>query len=153
MTRAEPLNTAENELWRALMRITLWLPRFVDRDLMLAVGINSNEFVTLMSLSEAANNELRMTDLARSTSLSASRMTRMVDELQSRGLATKRTSTEDGRGNVASLTAAGLAKVEAARWVHVSSMRTLVFDHVDQATAKSASQALLEIADRLHSGS
>lgn len=150
MAKVEPLNAAEDELWRALMRIMLSLPRHLDRDLMMAVGVNSYEYVTLMSLSEAPNRELRMSDLARSTSLSASRMTRVVDQLQTRGLASKRASTQDGRGNVASLTSAGLSKVKASRWVYVSSMRALVFDHVDRATAKEASRALLEIADRLH---
>jgi DNA-binding MarR family transcriptional regulator len=149
MARFEPLSAAEDDLWRALMRIILSLPRHLDRDLMLAVGINSNEYVILMSLSEAPSRELRMTELARSSSLSASRMTRVVDELQARGLAIKRASTEDRRGSVASLTVAGLAKLEAARWVHVSSLRALVFDHVNRATARDASQALQEIAERL----
>jgi DNA-binding MarR family transcriptional regulator len=105
--------------------------------------------MTLISLSQARSRELRMTDLARATSLSASRMTRLIDELQSRGLATKRASAVDGRGNVASLTPAGLAKLDAARGVHVSSMRALVFDHVDRATVNSAADALEEIAARL----
>jgi DNA-binding MarR family transcriptional regulator len=153
MVRVEPLSGAEDDLWRALMRIMLSLPRHLDRDLMLAVGVNSNEYLTLMSLSEAPNRELRMTDLARSTYLSASRTTRVVDQLQARGLATKRASAKDGRGNVAALTSAGLAKVEASRWVYLARMRALVLDHIDRATAKDASQALLQIADRLRGGS
>ena len=67
-----------------------------------------------MSLSEVPGRELRMSDLAGATDLSASRMTRVVDELQSRGLVTKRASAEDGRGHVASLTPAGLAKLKTA---------------------------------------
>jgi DNA-binding MarR family transcriptional regulator len=153
MAKAEPLSAAEDDLWRALMRIILSLPRHLDRDLLLAVGINSNQYMILMSLSEAPRCELRMTELARSSSLSASRMTRVVDELQARGLAIKRASADDGRGNVASITAAGLEKLEAARWVHTSSLRTLVFDHLNRATAKDASQALLEIAERLRATS
>ena len=53
---------------------------------------------------EAPGRELRMTDLANASALSASRMTRLVDALQTRGLVTKRTSPKDGRGNVAKLT-------------------------------------------------
>jgi DNA-binding MarR family transcriptional regulator len=149
MARVEPLSPTEGEFWRALMRIMLSLPRCVDGDLIRAVGINSTEYMTLISLSQARSRELRMTDLARATSLSASRMTRLIDELQSRGLATKRASAVDGRGNVASLTPAGLAKLDAARGVHVSSMRALVFDHVDRATVNRAAHALEEIAARL----
>jgi DNA-binding MarR family transcriptional regulator len=153
MATVEPLSAAEDDFWRALMRIMLSLPRQLDRELRLAVNITSNEYVTLMSLSEAPSSELRMNDLAHSASLSASRMTRVVHELQVRGLATKRASVKDGRGNVASLTPAGRAKLEAARWVHSSSMRALVFDHVDRATTKNASQVLGEIAERLQGGS
>jgi DNA-binding MarR family transcriptional regulator len=149
MARVEPLSPAEGDFWRALMRITLSLPRCLDDDLMRAVGINSTEYITLDSLSQAPSRELRMTDLAHATALSASRMTRLIDELQSRGLTTKRASAVDGRGNVASMTPAGLAKLNAARGVHVSSVRALVFDHVDQATVNGAAVALAEIAARL----
>ena len=83
-----------------------------------------------------------MSDLAGATALSASRMTRLVVELQSRGLVTKRVSADDGRGHVAILTPAGLAKVKAGQGVHVSSLRTLVFDHVDAAHMPDAARAL-----------
>ena len=131
------------------MRIMLSLPRRMDSEMMRAVGINSNEYVALMCLSEAQGGELRMTDLARATALSASRVTRVVDELESRGLAAKRAHTEDRRGNVASVTPAGLAKLESARDVHVSWVRTLVFDHFDRATANEAARALAKVAERL----
>src|SRR5271154_6523947 len=109
MAGADRLNVTEDVFWRALMRIVISLPRRLDGELLRAVGISANEYLTLMSLSEASGGALRMSDLADSTALSASRMTRLVDELQSRGLVTKRASTEDGRGNVAGLTPVGLA--------------------------------------------
>jgi DNA-binding MarR family transcriptional regulator len=146
MARPERLNPTEDQFWRAQMQIVLLLPRRLDGHLMETVGINSNEYVTLMSLSEAPRGQLRMRDLARSTALSASRMTRLVEELQSRGLAKKQASNEDGRGNVASLTPAGLEMLEAAWQVHVSSVRALVFDHVDRAIANAAALALAEVA-------
>jgi DNA-binding MarR family transcriptional regulator len=81
--------------------------------------------------------------------LSASRMTRLVDDLQTRGLVTKRTSSEDGRGNVAKLTPAGLAKLKQAWPTHLASVRGRVFDHVDPGTITNAAQALSEIAAQL----
>src|SRR6185437_362682 len=96
------------------MRIVLSLPRRLDADLVRTVGITANEYTTLMCLSEARGRELRMTDLANAAALSASRMTRLVDDLQTRGLVAKRTSSEDGRGNVAKLTPAGLTKLKKA---------------------------------------
>ncbi len=149
MAEVDPLSATEDVLWRSLMRITVLLPRRMDGHLLRAVGINANEYLTLMYLSEAAGRELRMSELADATALSASRMTRLVDELQSRGLVTKRASVEDGRGIVASLTRAGRSKLKTAWGIHISSLRALVFDHVDPATTKDAARAMAEIAARL----
>src|SRR4249919_3610908 len=131
------------------MRVVLSLPRRLDSDLVKSVGITANEYTTLMCLSEAPGRELRMADLANAAALSASRMTRLVDDLQSRGFVTKRASSEDGRGNVAKLTPAGLAKLKTAWPAHLASVRGRVFDHVDPATVKKAAQALSEIAVQL----
>jgi DNA-binding MarR family transcriptional regulator len=148
----DPLNETEEALWRALMRIVLSLPRRLDADLVRTVGVTANEYTTLMCLSEAPDRELRMTDLANAAALSASRMTRLIDDLQTRGLVTKRTSSKDGRGNVAKLTPAGLAKLKKAWPAHVASVRGRVFDHVDPGTVTNAAQALSEIAAQLEAG-
>lgn len=149
MATADLLSATEEAFWRALMRVAMSLPRHLDSNLVRAVGITVNEYLTLMSLSEAPGRELRMTDLADETALSASRITRLVKDLQARGLVTKRASTEDGRGNVASLTSDGAAKLRAAFGVHVSGLRALVFDRVDPAITSDAAQTLSEVAARL----
>jgi DNA-binding MarR family transcriptional regulator len=152
VTKVDPLNMTEEAFWRALMRVVLALPRRLDSDLVRAMGITANEYTTLMCLSEAPGRELRMADLAHAAALSASRMTRLVDDLQTRGLVSKQASSEDGRGNVAKLTPAGLAKLKKAWPAHLSSVRDRVFDHVDPTTVAKAAQALSEIAARLEAG-
>lgn len=146
---AEHLSTTEEAFWRALMRIVLSLPHRLDLDLVRTVGITANEYTTLMCLSEAPNRELRMADLANAAALSASRMTRLVDDLQERGLVTKRASSEDGRGNVAKLTRAGMAKLKVAWPAHLASVRERVFDHIDPSTVAKAAEALSDIAATL----
>src|SRR6185436_14844269 len=116
------------------MRIVISLPRCLDADLVRTAGVTANEYTTLMCLSEAPGRALRMTELANAAALSASRMTRLVDDLRSRGLVTKRTSAEDGRGNVAMLTPAGVAKLKKAWPTHLASVRRQAFDHVDPAS-------------------
>jgi DNA-binding MarR family transcriptional regulator len=152
MARARVLNESEEAFWRALMRIVLSLPRRLDSDLVRTAGITANEYTTLMCLSEAPRRELRMSDLANAAALSASRMTRLVDDLQSRGLVTKRASSQDGRGNIAKLTPAGMAKLKIAWPAHLASVRSRVFDHVDPDTLKKAAQALSQIAAVLEEG-
>lgn len=114
-----------------------------------AVGITANEYTTLMCLSEAPDHELRMASLANAAALSASRMSRLVHELQARGLVSKRVSADDGRGNLAKLTPAGLAKLNQAWPTHLASARAWVLDHIDPATVERAARALSDVAARL----
>ncbi|WP_405988449.1 MarR family winged helix-turn-helix transcriptional regulator [Streptomyces sp. NBC_00986] len=132
MTAAEdPLTAQEERFWRALMRVIVALPRSLDDDLLRATGLTLTEYVVLMSLSEAENQELRMADLAAATALSASRITRVVDALQGRGQVVKRRYEGDARGNVATLTPEGLKRLEAAYPIHLASARKRVMDHLD----------------------
>lgn len=149
VTNVDPLNGPEEAFWRALMRVVLTLPHRLDVDLSRAAGISANEYTALMCLSEAPRRELRMAALAGAAALSPSRMSRLVDDLQARGLVIKRGSADDGRGSVAALTPAGLAKLEAAWPVHLASVRRRVFDHIDPATVETAAQALTKVADSL----
>src|SRR5580693_5582721 len=149
MKKVASLSPAEETLWRALMRIVKVLPRDLDSDLMRGAGLTSSDYTTLMHLSEAPNRELRMSDLASATGLSASRMTRLVDDLQTRSLVTKVASSTDARGNVAKLTPRGMAKLRTAWPVHLASVRSLFFDYMDTAQIKLVASALSDVADRL----
>ena len=101
MAGVEPLSEREEELWRAVMRVIRVLPRHLDSDLARNAGLTASEYIALMSLSEASNRELRMSDLAEAAGLSASRTTRLVDSLQERGLLKKSVSSSDARATVA----------------------------------------------------
>ena len=146
MARTDRLGATEEAFCRDLMRIILWLPQGLDADLVRTAGITVGQYTTLMYLSEAPDREMRIADLAKSTALSASRMSRLVDDLQKRGLVTKRPSSEDGRGNVAKLTRGGTAKLRLARPAHSASIRERVFDHMKSSTVAQAAQALSEVA-------
>lgn len=149
MPQLEPLTPTEETLWRALMRLMLTLHRALDDDLVHARGITANEYTVLMSLSEAPNGELRITELAGSAALSVSRMSRLIDDLQSRDLVTKRRSEIDGRGNVVSLTRQGLAQLKAAYPDHLASARHLVLDHIDRDNVERVARTLEVIATQL----
>jgi len=146
MAKVEPLNSEEEIFWRSLMRIILTLPRHLDRDLVRAAGVTANEYTTIMNLSEAPNREMRMADLANATGLSASRITRLVDDLVTRGFVIKRASSVDGRGNIAKLTTKGMAKLKAAWPAHLASVRDRVFDHLDPKAAENAAMVLHALA-------
>src|ERR1700683_3007099 len=149
MATIEPLSPTEEVLWRAVMRIVKVIPRHLDSDLVRGAGLTASEYTTIMHLSEAPNRELRMADLASATDLSASRMTRLVDDLQSRGLVTKTASSSDARGNVAKLTRRGTAKLKSAWPVHLASVRRRFFDCIDPVAVERVARALAEVAGQL----
>jgi DNA-binding MarR family transcriptional regulator len=90
-----------------------------------------------------------MADLASATDLSASRMTRLVDDLQSRGLVTKTASSSDARVNVAKLTSRGMAKLRSAWPVHLASVRRCFFDAIDADALDGVADALAQVASHL----
>jgi DNA-binding MarR family transcriptional regulator len=145
----EPLNPTEELFWRALMRITLSLPRQLHDDMVRAAGLTASEYTVIMNLSEAPNRQLRMADLASATGLSASRTTRLVETLQSHGLVAKRASSADGRSNLAELTSLGLAKLRSAWPAHVASVRGRVLDHIPPGMLAKMAQALEAVATQL----
>src|SRR3984885_13736414 len=146
MATVEPLSPTEEELWRAVMRIVKVIPRHLDSDMIKDAGLTASDYTTIMHLSEAPNRELRMSDLATATDLSASRMTRLVDDLQARGLVTKTASSSDARGNVAKLTPRGMAKLKTAWRIHLASVRRRFFDAMDPAAVGGVAKALAEVA-------
>ena len=80
-TAGELLRLTEDfDLKESTVRVAL--TRLVSAgDLVRSVGLTASEYTILMHLSEASHHELRMADLAEATGLSASRTTRLVDDL------------------------------------------------------------------------
>jgi DNA-binding MarR family transcriptional regulator len=92
---------------------------------------------------------LRMADLASATDFSASRMSRLVETLQSQGLVSKTASSSDARGNVARLTPRGMAKLKSTWPIHLASVRRRFFDFIDPAAVEEVANTLAEVAVHL----
>nr|WTB34869.1 MarR family winged helix-turn-helix transcriptional regulator [Streptomyces sp. NBC_00830] len=149
MTADNPLTAQEERFWRALMRVIVALPRSLDEDLLRTTGLTLTEYVVLMSLSEAENQELRMTELAAATALSASRISRVVEALQGRGQVAKRRYEGDGRGNVTSITPEGLKRLQAAYPVHLASARKRVVDQLDGRSLSALARQFEAVVEKL----
>jgi DNA-binding MarR family transcriptional regulator len=131
------------------MRITLCLPRQLHNDMIRSTGISASEYTVIMNLSEAPNRQLRMADLANACGLSASRTSRVVDDLQRQGLVTRRTSAADARSSLAELTSLGLTKLRSAWPCHLDAARARVLDHIPAGTLAKTTQALEAVAAQL----
>lgn len=141
-----PLSEEEEAAWRALARAVLVIPRLVDADLVHAHGINGTEYVVLMNLSEAADGSLRMSQLAERVAISASGLSRVIGRLEREGRVERVRSTDDGRGQVASITPAGMECLRGAWPAHLATVRRRVMDHLEGLDLVAFAEAMTRIA-------
>lgn len=131
------------------MRVMVALPKALDDDLLKSTGLTMSEYQVLMHLSEAAEREMRMTELAEATALSVSRISRVVNAMQTRGWVEKRRDAFDARGSVATLTAEGLGRLESAYPTNLASARNRVIKHLDKRSLSRLASQLEVIATQL----
>ncbi|MDN3029301.1 MarR family transcriptional regulator [Streptomyces sp. S.PB5] len=125
------------------------LPKALDDDLLKSTGLTMSEYQVLMHLSEAAEREMRMTELAEATALSVSRISRVVNAMQTRGWVEKRRDAFDARGSVATLTTEGLGRLESAYPTNLASARNRVIKHLDKRSLSRLASQLEVIATQL----
>ncbi|MEV7321989.1 MarR family winged helix-turn-helix transcriptional regulator [Streptomyces sp. NPDC093970] len=145
-TTIEPLNRDEEAFLRALGRVMTFLPRVVDADMLEEHSITSTEYTVLVHLSEAPQNQMRMSELANMCGLSLSGMTRVVHRLQSQSLVVRHKSPDDGRAWLAVLTPAGWAQLKQAWPTNLQSVRRHVFSRLDGCDLAAAAEVLERIA-------
>lgn len=92
----------------------------VERELERAHGLSGQRFEVLIRLVRSPGHQLRMTDLAAQTTLSASGLTRVVDRLVAEGLVERVSCPSDRRGSFARLTALGEERILAAVPAHLA---------------------------------
>jgi len=76
------------------------------------------EFDVLITLGNAEQHRLRMTDLATAVMLSSGGLTRLIGRLEDRGLVRRDPDPSDARGSLAELTEAGAVALAQARVTH-----------------------------------
>jgi DNA-binding MarR family transcriptional regulator len=109
-----PEEELDQRAWRALVRTHTRVSRALDRALTEQAGLSLRAYQVLVRLTRAPEGALRMAELANSVLLSASGMTRLVDQLAARGLVERRKDPEDARGYFAVLTDQGRAQSDRA---------------------------------------
>lgn len=130
---AEPrwLAAGEQRAWRAFLAFGAQLEEALDRQLQRDAGMPHAYYQVLAMLSEAPGRTLRMSELARITSSSPSRLSHAVSRLEERGWVRRDKHPTDRRGALAVLTDQGYAAVVAAAPGHVAAVRDALFDRLD----------------------
>jgi DNA-binding MarR family transcriptional regulator len=122
------LTADEQRTWRIFLTATHTLLATVEAQLQRESGIPHGYYEILVRLSEAPGRALRMSQLAEASTSSKSRLSHAVARLEERGWVERLDCPTDRRGQVAQLTAAGFAALEAAAPGHVEQVRRSLFD-------------------------
>ena len=119
--------------WRAFLAATATLFSAVEGQLQRESGIPHGYYEILVHLSEAPGRSLRMSQLAEASTSSKSRLSHAVARLEERGWVERLDCPTDRRGQVARLTDAGFAALDAAAPGHVEQVRRSLFDRITAA--------------------
>jgi DNA-binding MarR family transcriptional regulator len=124
------LGPSEQRAWRAYLDATTLLFDALDRQLQRDSGMPLAYYEILVRLSEAEGRSLRMSELADATRSSRSRLSHAVARLEERGWLQRVDCETDKRGQLATLTDAGFAALEAAAPGHVAAVRKHLIDQL-----------------------
>ncbi len=106
------------EAWHQLLQVSSRTLRSIDAALDESARLMVSEFDVLITLFNAPDGRLRMSDLASATMLSSGGLTRLVGRLEQRGFVRRDVDPGDHRAFHASLTPAGHEKLAQAREPH-----------------------------------
>jgi DNA-binding MarR family transcriptional regulator len=101
--------------WLGLLRAHSELTRALEAELSAKHGVGLSAYELLNALAHADGNALRMSQLAEQCELSLSRVSRLMDQLEARGLVERRSCSTDSRVTYATLLEPGRALVRDAQ--------------------------------------
>jgi DNA-binding MarR family transcriptional regulator len=118
--------------WIGFLETHKRLTRELDAQLEAEHGLTISSLELLSRLARADGHMLRLTRLADAAGLSVSRVSRILDALEQRGLVERRADTEDTRARNAWLTPQGLDLLRRAQKTHFGAVERLFFDRVPE---------------------
>jgi len=122
------LTAAELDSWLSVVRLMIWLPWSIDKQLQRDSNLRMVEYQVLAMLSESPQRTMRMSSLAEVTNASLSRLSHLVQRLERRGFVRRESDPTDGRFTNAILTGEGFERLVEAAPRHVAYVRSLVID-------------------------
>ncbi len=118
------------DAWLGLQRTTRELNRVLESRLVQNHGLSISELELLGRLAASERRRRRLSRLASDVGLSLSRVSRIVDSLERRGLVAREPYPNDTRATDACLTDAGLELLLTAQARHVADVQRVFFDHL-----------------------
>ena len=124
------LDEDEQATWQAYLAATRLLEETLDRQLQNEAGMPHTYYGILAQLSDAPDERMRMSDLARLVRASPSRMTHAITSLERKGWVRREQCPTDRRGQLAVLEPAGRKVLEEKAPGHVAEVRSRLFDRL-----------------------
>ncbi|MBA2644267.1 MAG: MarR family transcriptional regulator [Solirubrobacterales bacterium] len=118
------------DAWIGLLQTHRHLTRELDGELEAQHGLGLSALELLGRLAAAEDSRMRLSALADEVSLSLSRVSRIIDALQARGLVERQPCPGDARAINAWLTPAGLVLVREAQATHFAGVQRRFFDRL-----------------------
>jgi DNA-binding MarR family transcriptional regulator len=128
MTNPRWLDAAQQDAWRAYLRMQGRLSARLNRQLQSDSGLSLADFDVLVQLTDVPDARVRVSELARALQWEKSRLSHHIGRMERRGLVAREECQDDGRGQFVVLTPAGRTAIESAAPPHVDTVRRLVFD-------------------------
>jgi DNA-binding MarR family transcriptional regulator len=122
------LSEEEQRTWRLFLQACQSVFAATSAQLVRDSGLPHGYYEILVHLSEAPDRALRMTQLARASTYSKSRLSHAVARLEERGWVQRLDCATDRRGQIAQLTGEGFAALAAAAPGHVEQVRRSLMD-------------------------
>jgi DNA-binding MarR family transcriptional regulator len=139
---ATPVPDGGRTAWHRLLQVSRLVLRELDRRLDDAHRIGVNEFDVLITLDNAEDRRLRMTELADAVMFSSGGLTRLVGRLESQGMVERVQASDDARAFYATLTQAGARRLAAARVTHDAVIEELLASRLTSAQTDALARSL-----------
>ncbi len=143
------LDDVETRAWRALLEVGSGLFDLLSADLKAAAGLTLEDYEVLHLLSEAPERSMRVGTLANAMLTQRTRLSQRLDRLSARGVVSRSRSVDDGRAIDVSLTASGQELLVALAPLHLTSVRSRVFDHLAASHVECLALSLQKLSDYL----
>ncbi|SHN32132.1 MarR family winged helix-turn-helix transcriptional regulator [Actinacidiphila paucisporea] len=142
------LTEDEQRAWRIHLDVSRLLMYQLERDLQ-PFGLTNNDYEILVNLSEAEDRRMRMSDLAKSTLQSKSRLSHQITRMEAAGFVRRENCESDRRGLYAVLTEQGWDTMRQVAPRHVASVREHFIDLIPPQDLAAYRNALGPVAAHL----
>lgn len=136
------------DAWVGLLETHKRLTRALEAELEASHGLGLSGLELMGRLAAAEHRVLRLSVLAEQAGLSLSRVSRIIDTLEARGLVERRACPGDARARNAWLTDSGLELLGAAQATHFAGVQRRFFDHMEPHEVAALARVFARFAPR-----